>query len=234
TNQQVSGLVNWLTYYWRVSATNSYGTSAYSSSWSFTTLGTPPSAPTLSTPVNIAVDVSTSPTLTWNSSTTATSYTLQVSTGSSFTNFVYNQSGLTNTNQQVSGLVNWLTYYWRVSATNSYGTSAYSSSWSFTTLGTPPSIPSLSSPSNNAADVSLSPTFTWSASSMATSYTLQVSMNNSFIGFVYNQSGLTSTSQQVSGLYNWLIYYWRVSATNSYGTSGWSNVWSFMTGSGFE
>ncbi|MBI5731112.1 MAG: T9SS type A sorting domain-containing protein, partial [Ignavibacteriales bacterium] len=150
-----------------------------------------PPVPILFSPTNTAVDVSTSPTLTWNSSATATSYTLQVSTGSSFTSFVYNQSGLTNTNQQVSGLVNWLTYYWRVSATNSYGTSAYSGSWSFTILGTPPSAPTLSTPANIAVDVSTSPTLTWNSSTTATSYTLQVSTGSSFTSFVYNQSGLT-------------------------------------------
>lgn len=93
----------------------------------------------------------------------------------------------------------------------------------------PPSAPTQSSPTNNQTDVNISPTFTWLASDFSTSYTLQVSTNNSFSSFVYNQNGLTGTSQQLSGLNNLTIYYWRVSATNSYGTSSWSSVWSFTT-----
>ncbi len=95
--------------------------------------GTTPQPPTLSSPSNGATSVAIPPTLSWNSSTGAVSYTLQVSTSSSFTSYVYNQSGLTNTSQQISGLSNSINYYWRVSATNSYGTSNPSSAWSFTT-----------------------------------------------------------------------------------------------------
>ncbi|MCF6270716.1 MAG: hypothetical protein L3J41_13460, partial [Melioribacteraceae bacterium] len=135
----------------------------------------------------------------------------------------------TSTNQQVSSLSNSTTYYWRVSATNSYGTAGWSSVWSFTTVGTAPQVPTLSSPTNGTTDQSTSPTLSWNSSSGATSYTLQVSTNSSFSGFVYNQSGLTNTSQQIAGLNNSTTYYWRVSATNSYGISDWSSVWSFQT-----
>lgn len=95
--------------------------------------GTAPSTPTLSLPQDGATSQSISPSLIWNSSNGATSYTLQVSTSSSFTNYVYNQSGLTNTSQQITGLNISTTYYWHVSATNSIGTSSYSSTRSFTT-----------------------------------------------------------------------------------------------------
>ncbi len=236
TSQQVSGLSNLTQYYWRVSATNSYGTSGWSTpTWSFTTTGTVPSVPILSSPSNGATNQSTSPTLSWNASTGASSYTLQVSTSNTFSSYVYNQSGLTNASQQVSGLSNLTQYYWRVSATNSYGTSSYSSTWNFTTIagGTAPSVPTLLSPSNSSTNQSISPTLSWNSSSGAASYTLQVSTSNSFSSYVYNQSGLTNTSQQISGLNNSTNYYWRVNATNSYGTSGWSTpTWSFTTASG--
>jgi len=196
--------------------------------------GTAPSAPTLSSPSNSATNISIPTTLSWNASSGATSYTLQVSTNSNFTSFVYNQSGITGTSQQVTGLNNSTQYYWRVSATNSYGTSGWSSVWDFITVagGTAPQPPTLSSPSNGATNIALPPSLIWNASTGATSYTLQVSTNSNFSGFVYNQSGLTSTSQQVTGLNNSTTYFWRVSAENSYGTSGWSTVWNFTTASG--
>ena len=135
-----------------------------------------------------------------------------MSNNSSFSSPIYNQDGLTSTSQQINGLNYNTTYYWRVSATNSYGTSAYSSVWSFKTIDLAPTTPTLSSPSNNAVNVSSSPTLNWNTSSNAASYTLQVSTNSSFSSYFYNHSGLTSTSQQISGLSNNTMYYWRVSA----------------------
>ncbi len=96
-------------------------------------------------------------------------------------------------------------------------------------MGNSPLAPSLSSPVNGSTNVSIPPTLSWNASGGADSYTLQVSTSNQFTSFVYNQSGLTETIQQISGLNNLTTYYWRVSATNSYGTSGWSSAWNFTT-----
>jgi pectate lyase len=94
-----------------------------------------PQPPTLSSPPNGATDVSTSPTLRWNSFNGATSYRLQVSSDSSFSNTVVDQSSIVDTSYAVGGLVGNNRYYWRVSVTNAVGTSPYSSTWSFTTAG---------------------------------------------------------------------------------------------------
>jgi len=92
-----------------------------------------------------------------------------------------------------------------------------------------PNAPLLSSPANGATNISNPPTLVWNASSGATSYTLQVSGDSSFTSLLFNQSGLTGTSQQVTGL-GTTTYYWRVNASNSYSTSGWSSpIWNFTT-----
>jgi len=96
-----------------------------------------------------------------------------------------------------------------------------------TETGTAPSAPVLSSPANGATGVSASPTLSWNASSAATSYCLQVSDISDFSNIIANITGLTSTTKNVAGLYCLNNYYWRVSATNSYGTSGWSTIWNF-------
>ncbi|MHB8904488.1 MAG: FISUMP domain-containing protein, partial [Melioribacteraceae bacterium] len=121
------------------------------------------------------------------------------------------------------------TYYWRVSVTNNNGTSGWSTTWSFSTTGTAPYAPSLFAPVNDAIDIETPTLLVWSPSTSATSYSLQVSTNSTFSSFVYNQNELTSTSQQITGLNISTKYFWRVSATNSYGTSGWSSPWSFTT-----
>jgi hypothetical protein len=187
-----------------------------------------PSAPTLLTPTDASTGIGIPTDFKWETSTGAVSYTLQVSTNSSFTSFIYNQSGLTSLTQQVSGLNPLSIYYWRVSTTNKAGTSDWSTVWSFTATGPPPMVPVLSYPIDGTINYSAPLTLIWLATSGAISYTLQISTNSSFTSFVYNQSGLTSSNQQVAGL-TASTYYWRVSASDNYGTSGWSTVWSVTT-----
>jgi hypothetical protein len=190
----------------------------------------PPSAPTLSSPSDGATGVSLTPSLSWNSSSGATSYQLQVSTVSSFSSTVVNQTGIAATSYTVNLNGN-TSYYWRVNASNVAGTSSWSSARSFTTGAPPPppSAPTLASPADGAAGVSAAPTLSWNASSGATSYQLQVSLNSSFSTAVVNQSGITTTSYAANGLTSSTTYYWRVAASNGGGTSGWSTSRSFTT-----
>ena len=94
-----------------------------------------------------------------------------------------------------------------------------------------PAAPALASPSDGAAGVSTSPTLSWNASTGATSYGLQVSTSPTFSTTVVNQSGITGTSWQISGLANNTKHYWRVNATSAGGTSDWSSVRCFKTAS---
>lgn len=229
TNKQISGLSYFTKYYWRVSAVRGNFSSDWSAIWSFNTAGTTPQTPTLITPSNTATNVSTSPTFSWNQGLYATSYTLQISTNNSFSSFVYNQSGLTNTSQQVTGLNNSTVYYWRVRSENNYGNSNWSSIFSFTIIITIPLAPIQSLPKNNAVGVELNPTFFWDISPTATSYTLQLSIMSDFSTLVFNQSGLINTNHLINNLTSVTSYYWRVSASNSFGISSWSDSWSFTT-----
>jgi len=97
--------------------------------------------------------------------------------------------------------------------------------WNYLGLSTPAQV----SPSDNTIGVALSPTLEWHESSRAISYTVQVSQNENFDPLIVDQSGLTETSFQLSALENYTMYYWRVLATNDYGESDWSPVWSFTT-----
>ena len=120
-------------------------------------------------------------------------------------------------------------YRVKVSSTTQTDSYDYSEYFEIKAKPIPPLEPTLIAPENNATGQAVNPTLSWNTSSGATSYTLQVSTSNSFSSFVYNQSGLSSTSKQISGLQNNTKYYWRVSATNSYGTSNWSAVWNYET-----
>ncbi len=130
-------------YYWRANATNSYGASAWTSPWSFTP-GTvvPPAAPALLSPSNGAAGVSVNPLLQWNPSTGATSYNVQVSISNAFTSYAFTQSGSATAVSVSPALSSSTTYFWRANATGSGGTSAWSSTWSFTTTGgSTPGVP---------------------------------------------------------------------------------------------
>lgn len=216
-------------YYWRVNATNASGTSAYSTLFSFTTGIPVPPQPVLASPSNGATGVPTSLTLSWNASSGATSYRVQLSTSSTFSTTVVDTSNITATSLSLSNLAAGTLYYWRANATNSGGTSAYSTSFSFTTVVSPPSSPVLVSPPNGAAGISLAPTLTWNASSGATSYRVQVSINSSFSVVFTDSANITTTSFGLASLSANTSYYWRVSATNAGGTSSYSSIFSFMT-----
>jgi len=88
--------------------------------------GAPPT-PTLVSPGYGALNQSVSPTISWNTSETATLYRLQVSTNSSFTApLVYDNATISSTSQQVAGLAYSTTYYWKVYASNQFGASNWS------------------------------------------------------------------------------------------------------------
>ena len=94
----------------------------------------------------------------------------------------------------------------------------------------PPSVPTLLSPNNGATEISLNPTLTWNASSGATSYGLQISLNATFTTPSINFNGLTATSFTIpTNLPANTIFYWRVNASNSVGTSAYSATRNFTT-----
>ncbi len=188
-----------------------------------------PSAPTLSSPANGSAGISSSPTLSWNTSAGATSYRVQVSTDSAFGTSVLDQSGIATTSLTASGLAANTRYFWRVNASNSGGSSVYSATWTFTTAATILAAPVLGSPANGATGVAVAPSLTWNASSGATSYRAQVSVDAAFGTTLIDQSGIAATTLSIAGLANSTIYYWRVNASNGAGTSNFSAIWSFTT-----
>jgi hypothetical protein len=220
-------------YYWRAGATNGSGTS-WSGYSSFTTQDPPPGLPVLESPTNGAVDISLTPTLNWHGvPPNATSYHVQVSTNSSFTPTVVDISGLVNTGYVIpqGALVNGTLYYWRVNATNSGGTSNWTTPWTFTTVPAIPPSPSLVSPANGVSGISTTPTFIWNVTPGAVNYHLQVASDANFQSLAIDEYGITGTQYVTpSGfLSGQQIYYWRVQASNTGGFGPYSSIWNFTT-----
>jgi hypothetical protein len=194
----------------------------------------PPGTPSLSSPLGGAEDVAINPTLTWNTVTTATSYTVQVSSNANFASPNSNQTGITSTAYSVNGLANGIVYYWRVNASNTDGTSAWSSTRSFTTVAAAPpaELPTTITlwwPGNGVSNIMNNPSLTWSPDAGALSYTLQVSTTPTFAALLTNQTGITATDFEVTDLAFGTTYYWRVKVIKSNGTTVWSAASSFTT-----
>lgn len=92
-----------------------------------------PGAVTLQSPLDASANVSTSPQLSWQATTDASSYSVEIATDAAFSNVIDSQSGLTSTSYDASGLAFNTTYYWRVTAANKCGVGQPSAPFSFTT-----------------------------------------------------------------------------------------------------
>lgn len=80
-----------------------------------------------------------------------------------------------------------------------------------------PGVFSLSSPANAAIDLPLTPTFSWTPSANATTYSIKVATDPALTAVVASASGLNTTSWTIPAnlLSECGLYYWGVTATNS-------------------
>ena len=92
---------------------------------------TKPNAPALSSPANGDRNQPVTTTLTWGAGGNATTYHYQVSSSNDFSSIVAEDSTITAATVSVPWLVDSTIYYWRVSAKNATGVSAWSDTWNF-------------------------------------------------------------------------------------------------------
>lgn len=92
-----------------------------------------------------------------------------------------------------------------------------------------PKIPDLIFPHSGSVNQLIPTSFVWEEVNKADSYNLQISEDYEFVEMRYYKMEIVETSEIVNGLDNNKTYYWRVSATNNAGTSGYSEIWPFST-----
>ena len=226
TSYTNTGLTNGTTYFYTVAAVSAGGTSTASNEASATpTAGTAPSAPTGLAAAGGTAQI----TVTWAASSGATAYniyrgTTSGSEGTTVFASVGNVTTYTNT-----GLGNGATYFYKVAAVNSVGTSAQSAEVSATTSNTPPAPTGVAAAAGNSQA-----TVTWTASSGATAYNIYRSTTSGGEGTtVYAALGNVTTYTN-TGLTNGTAYYYTVAAVNSVGTSAQSTQVSATPTAGAE
>ncbi|HTD21377.1 MAG TPA: malectin domain-containing carbohydrate-binding protein [Terriglobales bacterium] len=186
--------------------------------------GNPPPAPALATPSAGNNQVS----LSWSASTGASSYNVK-RTLTSGMNYALVASGVTATSFTDTTVTNGTKYFYVVSAQNAAGESANSNEVSATPTGgvTPPTAPTLATPTAGNNQVSLS----WSASAGASTYNVKRTLTSG-ANYAVVASGLTATSFTDTTVTNGTKYFYVVSAQNAAGESPNSNEVSATPASG--
>lgn len=210
----ISGLAIDKTWYFRVSATNGIGTSAYSSASNYAIPGVPYAPATPSNTFTAPQRVVVSWTAPNNNGAGITEYIVQYAENSSF--ITPGAVSTTSLSYTFNGLGINKTWYFRVLAKNSQGTGSFSGATSRyipNVPGTPTGLTtSLTPPSS--VDV------TWTAPSNGgaaiTSYLIEYSTSSSFA--TTSSTTSTSTSVRLTGLTPGVTYYIRVRAINSQGS----------------
>lgn len=187
----------------------------------------PPSAPPA--PVGLRATTNTLNTFVaiWSPADGATSYRLDVSLNRDFSSGnIFSDFSLIGSNKIVSGLLSGTTYFVRVRAVNASGTSDNSQVLSVTTL---PSRP-INLGSSSVTDTSFVATWSSVQSESATSYRLDVSLNNTFdSGNILTDFAVATPNKLVTGLVSGTTYFFRVEAFNISGVSGESQTFSVTT-----
>jgi autotransporter-associated beta strand protein len=208
-----SGLQSGTKYYYEVRFNNGSGSSSFSPSVWATTL------PAVPTGLAATATGSQAISITWNTTTGATTYILQRSTSATGTySSVYSGSTAQYSDTTVQPGT---TYYYKVCAGNSTGNSAYSSYVSATTWGGVPT--GLNASATGAQSISI----TWNTVTGATSYALQRSTSASgTYTSVYSGAAAQYTDTTVQP---GTIYYYEVSSSTNTVTSAYSSPDSTIT-----
>lgn len=195
----ISGLADGSTYYVRIRANNTSGSSNYSPTLTVLTLASPP---VLNAPAAVSAN---SFTLSWNPAATAIQYQIEVANNPSFLASITVSVDATATTRTFSANPG-TSYYYRISTINASGTSNTSASESLVT-----------NPVSTAASLQGSDNFTanWLAINQALTYYLDVSADNFSTLLIDDLDVGNVTSYEVTGLSSGTAYQYRIRAENT-------------------
>ena len=193
--------------------------------------------PLLSSPLNGATGISTTPAFIWSATPGAVSYRLMAAPNQTdlpagpWVNVcpgcVINATSTTPSYQSATVLDRGTRYFWQVKAQGSSGQpGTWSEPWGFTTDPTLPP-PAIYNPVNGGTNVPTTPSFGWSSVPGATSYPIMAATSQAALpsgpfgtscsGCVINATSTTTSFSPASALALNTVYYWQVRAEGSSG-----------------
>ena len=157
--------------------------------------------------------------LSWTPSSGATSYNVYRGTLPGQENTTPIATGITNSSYTDTTVSNGPTFYYKVTAVNSAGTSPYSNEASAAPSGgSAPAAPTNVVATAGLGQVSLS----WTGSTGATSYSVYRGTTSGSEGATAYATGITTTSYADTNVGSGTTYYYEVVAVNSVGSSPFS------------
>lgn len=195
--------------------------------WNFTTGGPPtlPQPPSNPVPADLATAIGLAPQLSWSPAAVGTTFAIDFGTSNPPPRVA---TGLTTASWTPAALAANTTYFWRVTATSSVGSSS-GPIWSFTTGsgGSAPATPINPFPASGATAIGLIPQLSWSQGSPGTTFTVDFGTSNPP---PQAATGLATPTWTPGTLAQNTTYFWRVTASLN-GILTTSAMWSFTTGS---
>lgn len=185
----------------------------------------PPLTPSNPSPANNTTNVSTSTSLSWTcSDPDQDPLTYDIYFGKS-NNPSLAKSGITTTSYQPTSLIQSTTYHWKIVAKDNHGNSTVSPIWTFTTIGTGPNLPTVTTTAitnktqtsaTSGGDVTSDGGATVTTKGICWSTTINPTTTNNPIS---GGSGTGSYTCNITGLSPNTPYHVRAYATNSVGIS---------------
>ena len=188
-----------------------------------------PIPPVLVSPADSTGDLIGDIILVWNPIEGIQTYQLQVARDVNFSQIILDENIQSENSKTITLSEEIAKYFWRVRAITDGGTmSNWSEVWMFSTQGLP-NAPVLILPANGASNQPTSVRFSWNAVLGADYYRLQIATSSDFSATFMDVDNIQDTTTLVSGFDFDRTYYWRLRASNDFGNSEWSQVWSFAT-----
>ena len=224
TSYAAGTLASGTTYFWRIDAVGSGGTTS-GPVWSFTTYIAPPGPAQSPDPGNGSTGVFITTDISWQNGGGATSYKVYFGTDATPDSGEFRQTQISN-GYDPGGLSYNTTYYWRIDSVNAGGTTT-GSVWSFTTKLPLPSPAVSPTPAAGATNRSISTNLSWQNGGGATSYKVYFGTDATPDSGEFRQTQ-SSSSYDPGVLSNDTTYHWRIDSVSAGGTTT-GSVWSFTT-----
>jgi formylglycine-generating enzyme required for sulfatase activity len=223
-------LANNTTYYWRVKAFDGTKWSDEWSSSSSFSVDVDTEVPMFPSPVDGGSVGDATPVLDWEDITGATGYHIQINTASDFTGNViaYDNTISVSAYPVATALENDGTFYWRVKikdADDIWGD--WSNTWSFN-VDVTLDVPTNPNPSNGSSSIDTTPLLEWGNVTGASSYEIEISLDNDFSSILESTSGFSISQYQMETLLSDnTSYYWRVRIYDEDAIIGNWTTWTF-------